>query len=163
MTDAVAHLMAPGDVFHEHYEIVRCIGAGGMGAVYEVVNRQTQGKLALKVMLQKLLHNEALLSRFEQEAQVAARVRSDHLVQVFHAGVDEDTDIPFMLMELLDGESLETTLQRNGKLPAVDVLLFMRQAGFALSKTHNEGIVHRDLKPANMLSTTRHDGSKCIK
>ncbi len=163
MAAAPAHLLAPGEVFHEHYEIVRCIGAGGMGAVYEVRHLETGGHLALKVMLPKLVAQEPLRQRFRQEAQVLARIRSDHLVQVNHAGVDQSTGVPFMILELLEGEPLEDTVQRQGRLAPADALLYLRQTGFVLSKTHAEGIVHRDLKPDNMFLTTRDDGSKCIK
>ncbi len=77
-----------------------------MGAVYEVIDEKTAGGRALKVMLPNLLENEGLRARFALEARITGGIESDHIVRTFDAGVDEDSSIPFLVMELLRGEDL---------------------------------------------------------
>src|SRR5260221_10872929 len=96
-------VLSPGSVFHGRYEIVRCINAGGMGAVYEVIHLETRRRRALKTMLPSIVADPDLRARFRREATVTADVESEHIVEVFDAGVDADTDMPFLVMELLKG------------------------------------------------------------
>src|SRR5262245_48183977 len=103
--------MSPGGlpeaaVFAGRYRVVRCIAVGGMGAVYEVVHLETERRRALKVMHPHFIPSDEMRARFRQEARVAARVESAHLVDVFDAGIDETTGMPFLVMELLHGEEL---------------------------------------------------------
>src|SRR4051794_16395876 len=95
-----------GTIFAGRYQIVRCIALGGMGAVYEVVHLETEGRRALKVMLPHILQKEELRERFKREARVAAQIDSEFIVDVFDAGVDEATGMPFLVMELLRGEEI---------------------------------------------------------
>src|SRR5689334_9202562 len=96
--------LAPGTVFHGVYEVVRCIKAGGMGAVYEVLQTSTQRYRALKVMLPSLVTDPDARARFELEAKIAAGIESEHIVETLDAGVDQATGMPFIVMELLKGE-----------------------------------------------------------
>ena len=146
VTEAELELLEPGAIFHGRYRIVSCLSRGGMGAVYEVIHLETRRRRALKTMLPTLLADPDMRSRFHLEANVAAEIESDHIIDVFDAGVDDATGLPFLVMELLRGESLAGTLER-GPLPAADVLLLLHQASLALERTHAAGIVHRDLKP----------------
>jgi serine/threonine-protein kinase len=133
-----------------------------MGAVYEVVHEATRRRRALKVMLPDLVHDKELRARFELEARVTADVESDHIVETFDAGVDDETGAPFLVMELLRGEDLRAMLER-GRLAPSDVVALLLQAARALERTHAAGVVHRDLKPDNLFVTRRDDGSPHVK
>jgi serine/threonine protein kinase len=150
-------------LFAGRYRVVRCIAAGGMGAVYEVLHVETERRRALKVILPMLVASADLRERFQREARVTAKVNSEFIVDVFDAGVDQETAMPFLVMELLQGEELGERVKRLGSLPSAEVLTFLRQVTTALDKTHAAGIVHRDLKPENLYLTTRDDGSPRIK
>jgi eukaryotic-like serine/threonine-protein kinase len=150
-------------LFAGRYRIVGRIAAGGMGAVFEVVHVETQRRRALKVMLPEFVANRELRERFQMEARVTANVYSEYIVDVFDAGVDESTGMPFLVMELLQGEELGAYLNRVGAIPALDAVAYLRQVGSALDKTHAAGIVHRDLKPENLFLTHREDGTPRIK
>ncbi len=154
--------LSVGTLFHRRYQVTRAMGAGGMGAIYEVVDLSTSRRRALKVMLPSLVHDAELRQRFELEARVTADVESEHIVETFDAGVDEETHAPFLVMELLRGEDLRAVVER-GALPASEVVLLLRQAAMALERTHDAGIVHRDLKPDNLFVTRRDDGSPHLK
>ncbi|HEY3664797.1 MAG TPA: serine/threonine-protein kinase, partial [Polyangiaceae bacterium] len=149
--------------FAGRYRVVRRIAAGGMGAVFEVVHIETQRRRALKVMLPELVQNRELRDRFQMEARITARVDSEYIVDVFDAGVDERTGMPFLVMELLQGEELGDILERTGPVPPHLVITYLRQVASALDKTHAAGIVHRDLKPENLFLTHREDGTPRIK
>src|SRR5690349_18482226 len=140
----------PGTVFAGRYEVVRCIARGGMGAIYEVVHTETARRRALKVILPDKLRSPELQQRFRQEAKVAAQIESDFIVDVFDAGVDEATRMPFMVMELLKGENLEDRLDKVGPMAPAEVVTILHQLALALEKTHAANIVHRDLKPENL-------------
>ncbi len=157
-----AHLLPTG-VFHGRYEVVRCIAAGGMGAVYEVTHVQTERSCALKVMLPGLVKDPKQRDRFQREARVTAKIKSDHIVQILDAGVDDETGLPFLVMELLEGRTLRASLEKSGRLPVGEALALLRQIALALDKTHAAGIVHRDLKPANLFITEADDGSPRMK
>jgi eukaryotic-like serine/threonine-protein kinase len=163
MSEPTHGALSPGQIFHGRYEIVRCLKAGGMGAVYECVHRQTRKRRALKVMLPQLLADADLRGRFELEARVTADIESEHIVETFDAGIDDATGAPFLVMELLRGEDLASVLERRGRLPAGEAVGLLAQAALALDKTHAAGIVHRDLKPENLHVTTRDDGSQRLK
>jgi serine/threonine-protein kinase len=134
-----------------------------MGAIYEVLHNETQRRCVLKTMLGSLLTDADMRARFRLEATVTANVESDHIVDVYDAGIDESTGLPFLVMEYLRGETLANRLRTWGSLrprPAITLLL---QASLALDRTHAAGIVHRDLKPENLFITERDDGSPHVK
>jgi serine/threonine protein kinase len=156
-------VLPPGTAFRGRYRVVRAIKAGGMGAVYEVVDETTNARRALKVMLPTLVEDRDLRARFALEARITGDIESDHIVVVFDAGVDEATVTPFLVMDLLRGEDLASLLKTRGPIPPDEVLLCLSQVARALDKTHAAGIVHRDLKPENLFLTRRDDGSPCVK
>jgi len=156
-------MLAEGVLFANRYRVGRCIAMGGMGAVYEVVHLETQRRRALKVMLAHLVESPELRERFRGEAQVAAQIESEFIVDVFDAGVDEATGMPFLVMELLRGEELSKRLGRVGRLPPGEVVRHLWQTALALDKTHRARIVHRDLKPENLFLVERDDGPPQIK
>jgi serine/threonine protein kinase len=134
-----------------------------MGSVYEVVDGKTASHRALKVMLPQLLFNDTLRARFELEAKITGSIESDHLVRVLDAGVDAESQMPFLVMELLRGEDLASVVQNRGVLAPDEVVLYIWQTSRALDKTHAANVVHRDLKPDNLFLTYRDDDTPCIK
>jgi serine/threonine-protein kinase len=155
--------LPPDAVFHGRYRVVRALAAGGMGAVYEVVDEVTTARRALKTMLPEVVADPDLRARFAQEARITGDIESDHIVRVSDAGVDEATATPFLVMDLLRGEDLRQIIGERGALPAAEVVRHLGQVGMALDKTHAAGIVHRDLKPDNLFVTRRDDGTTCVK
>jgi eukaryotic-like serine/threonine-protein kinase len=155
--------LVEGTLFAGRYRIVRRLAAGGMGAVYEAVHVETERRRALKVMHPHLFQSAEMRERFKQEARIAAHVESEHIVDVSDAGVDEATQMPFLVMELLRGEELSRRLKRLQRLPPGEVVTYLQQTALALDRTHASSIVHRDLKPDNLFLTQREDGSPRIK
>lgn len=153
----------PGAVFAERYVIVRRLGAGGMGAVYEAIHRETHRHCALKVMLPEVVADAEARGRFRLEATVAAGIDSEHIVQVLDAGVEASSGTPFIVMEMLKGEEMQDLLARRVRLSAQETVALLSQVAVALDKTHAAGIVHRDLKPPNLFVTERDDGSPHVK
>lgn len=149
-----------GTVFHDRYEIVRVIEAGGMGVVYEVLDAGTQHRRALKVMRPDLALDQDMRARFELETRVTANIESSHLVETFDAGLDQASGAPFLVMELLKGEDLRALTRTRGPLPHAEIADLLDQAAAALDRTHDAGVVHRDLKPSNLFMAEREDGSK---
>lgn len=143
--------------------MVCCLKSGGMGAIYECIDRNTERHRALKAMLPEIVADAGLRARFKLEATITADVDSEHIVDVFDAGVDEQTGIPFLVMELLKGEDLGALLRRSKRLAPAEVVLLLHQASRALDQTHAVFIVHRDLKPENLFLTHRSDGSPHLK
>ncbi len=154
---------SPRTVFHRRYEIVRKIASGGMATVYEVVDRRTGRRRALKIMLPGLATDADLRARFAREARVTADIESDHLVQTFDAGIDRETASPFLVMELLRGEDLHAILEQRGRLPPEEVIAVLTQAASALDRTHAAGIVHRDLTPHNLFLAERQGDTPVLK
>jgi hypothetical protein len=134
-----------------------------MGAVYEAVHLETDRPCALKVLHDAALESPDLRERFRREARVTSRIRSEYIVDVLDAGIDETTSTPFLVMELLQGEELGKLLRRVGRFHPSEVVLFLSQVARALDKTHAASIVHRDLKPANLFVTHRDDGTPLVK
>jgi hypothetical protein len=138
--------LSPGAQLDARYTIVRSLGAGGMGAVYEVV-RATDGEaLALKVVAGSVSRANAV--RFAREAEIGARIRHPNLVSIVDVGVASN-GAPFLVMELVKGASLEDQRDRFGDVAWAMPLL--RQIAGGLAALHDSGIVHRDMKPANVL------------
>lgn len=163
MNSALSSDLSAGSVFAGRYRVERLIAAGGMGAVYEVVHIETNRRRALKVMHAQYVSNDVLREKFRQEARVAAEIESEHIVDVFDAGVDDATGMPFLVMELLRGEDLRTRLKRAGALPKEEALRYLFESSLALDKTHRARIVHRDLKPDNLFLCERAHGPPLIK
>lgn len=155
--------LAEGSIFAGRYKVVRNIAAGGMGAVYEVLHLETARRRALKAMHPHLVQSDDLRRRFLAEARVAGQVESAYIVDVFDAGVDETTKMPFLVMELLKGEELGRRLKRVGRFGLEEAVGYLWQTALALDKTHKANIVHRDLKPENLFLCEDDDGPSRIK
>ncbi|WP_437313769.1 protein kinase domain-containing protein [Sorangium sp. So ce385] len=155
--------LAEGSVFAGRYRLGRVIGVGGMGAVYEAVHLETNRRRALKIMHPTLFESPSLRERFQREAKISAEIESEFIVEVFDAGIDEQTRMPFLVMELLRGEDLGQRVERLGRLPPLEVVTYLHQVALALDRTHRAAIVHRDLKPENIFLTQREDGQPHVK
>jgi serine/threonine protein kinase len=151
--------LAPGTVFAGDFEIVSPLAEGGMGAVYVAKQRSTGKERALKVMQAQFVTDSRNRERFGREARAGSQVDSEHVVEVVAAGIDLETNLPWIAMELLRGEDLESFATRIGPLSPIQTLEIFRQLCHGLSAAHASGLVHRDLKPENVfLATARHVG-----
>ncbi len=151
--------LAPGTIFAGDYRILRPLSSGGMGAVYVAEQLSTSKERALKLMRPELVANEDLRKRFEQEAKVGAKIASDHVVETIGAGVDAATGIPWLAMELLEGEDLFARIERVRVLDRETTRLIFEQLCHGLAAAHARKIVHRDLKPENVfLALPRRPG-----
>jgi len=131
------------------YRLETQVGQGGMGEVWVATNLVLDSKIALKVLLRSLLDNAEAGERLLREARAAARISHRNIVQVYDFGYVE-TGEPFIVMELLRGESLGDRLARVSRLPAVQAVEILVPVAHALATAHAKGIVHRDLKPGNV-------------
>jgi serine/threonine protein kinase len=138
-----------GQLIDGKYRIIRVIGEGGMGAVYEGENLRIGRRVAIKVLHAALTGNKEVVQRFEREAQAAGRIGSDHILEVIDLGELPDGD-HFMVMEFLDGETLSTRMERLGRMTPSQVAPLAQQLLRGLGAAHKAGIVHRDLKPDNV-------------
>src|SRR6267142_6367549 len=126
------------------YEIVAPLGAGGMGEVYRAKDTRLGREVAVKVLPQHLSSNPEIRARFEREAKTVSSLNHPHICTLHDVGREGETD--YLVMELVEGETLAQRLAR-GAMPPADVLRFGIQIADALDRAHRAGIVHRDLKP----------------
>lgn len=155
--------LPPSSVFAKRYRVSRRLGAGGFGSVYESTHLVTGRRCALKVLLPHLAQDADFRTGFLRESRVTAQLESEHIVDVLDAGIDDDTDIPFMVMELLNGEDLSRRLRRKGKFSPAETIVYLGQVALALEQAHKYAIIHRDLKPGNLFLTRRLDGGPLVK
>src|SRR5215472_13174289 len=138
-----------GHTIAEKYRVLRLIGSGGMGTVWEGVHATLGTRVAIKFIKPQFAQQPEARARFEIEARAAAKLQSKHAVHVYDYGVNSE-GLPYIVMEYLEGESLSETIMRRGSLPAMEVAHIIQQAARALAKAHASGVVHRDLKPDNI-------------
>lgn len=149
--DPAAHLQ-PGQRVGHRYEILRALGRGAMGAVYAANQLSVDRLVALKVMSSDALtEGRESIRRFHQEAQSASRLNHPNIVAVHDFGVDEDLGMPFIAMELLEGQTLAALLRARGPLPLGEAAAIASRMARGLAAAHRLGIVHRDLKPENVI------------
>jgi eukaryotic-like serine/threonine-protein kinase len=143
--------LSEGAIVGRDFRVVRPLAEGGMGAVYVVEQLSTGKARALKVMHARFAADRRSRERFELEAHASARIASDHVVEVVAAGVDEPSHTPWLVMELLDGETLAEAIARRGAFGVDEAREVFAQLGHALGAAHAVGLVHRDLKPENVV------------
>ncbi|MFO0639226.1 MAG: serine/threonine-protein kinase [Polyangiaceae bacterium] len=150
-----------GSLLAGKYRLESLLGTGGMGTVYEGLHEGVGKRFAIKVLRSEAFHDEPTRARFRKEAQAAAKIEHPNVVAVFDVGETDDA-APFMVMELLRGQSLFEALEAGRMAPeqAVDVAIEMLSA---LDCAHKAGIVHRDIKPANVFLTKAADGTNHVK
>jgi eukaryotic-like serine/threonine-protein kinase len=146
---------SPGNVVGRRYRLERMLVQGGMGSVWKAHHISLNAPVAIKFISPLVAEDGEAIGRFMLEAQSAAALRSSHIVQVFDFGLDDG--VPFIAMELLQGESLAERLRRRGALSAHETGRILSQVARGIHYAHALGIVHRDLKPDNIFITTEAD------
>ncbi|MBW2526564.1 MAG: serine/threonine protein kinase, partial [Deltaproteobacteria bacterium] len=135
-------------VVADRYHLKRQIAAGGMGMVWVAHDDKLARDVAIKILAQQLASHSELLTRFEREAKAVAQLRSIHVVEVYDFGIHDR--LPFIVMELLEGESLRMRLRRQGTFTLRETLIITEQIAKGLKSAHAAGLIHRDLKPSNV-------------
>jgi serine/threonine protein kinase len=138
-----------GAILAGRYRLEEVVGYGGMGSVWRATHTGLGEQVAVKLVSANFVRSKEALRRFDTEAKSAAKLRSRHVPHVFDNGVLED-GTPFLVMELLHGESLAARLSRLGPIPLPETVSILEQCCRALSRAHSLGIVHRDIKPENV-------------
>lgn len=141
--------MAIGRNISPSLKLVRLLGEGGMGTVWAAEHQVLGSQVAVKMLAQGYLEDEKSIARFKQEAQRAAKVRSPHVATVFDHGMTAEKE-PYIVMELLEGETLGDRIKRLGCLPLHEIEGVIGQTAKALTAAHKLGVVHRDIKPSNL-------------
>jgi eukaryotic-like serine/threonine-protein kinase len=151
----MAPSVGPGDILSERFRILREVAEGGMGQVYEAFDSELAVRVALKVIRPEIASDPEALRRFRQEVQLARRITHPNVCRTYDLerenGFGTATDLLFLTMEFLDGETLAAKIERTGALPLQEALEIARQVADALDAAHALGIVHRDIKPTNIM------------
>jgi Tol biopolymer transport system component len=133
------------------FEVEEVIGHGGMGIVLRAFDPCLQRTVALKVLDPQVAHNETARKRFCREARAAAAVNHENVVAIHQVDEDEAAGLPFLVMQLVNGTSLQDRLDESGPLPLKEILWIGLQTAGGLAAAHDKGLIHRDIKPANIL------------
>jgi eukaryotic-like serine/threonine-protein kinase len=138
---------------HPRYRIVRQLGTGGMGVVYQAEHRLLERTVALKVISRELTRDPQAVKRFRQEVKAAGRLAHPNIVTAHDA--DQAGELHFLVMEFVDGISLARLVERKGPLPVAQACHVIRQAALGLQHAFEQGMVHRDVKPHNLMLTRK--------
>ncbi len=153
---------AVGAILNGQWKLVRLVGEGGLAAVYEAEGQQGQGKRAIKLLHSQFVSNRQIVERFYAEAKACFSLRHDHICSVEAYAYAED-GTPYIVMELLEGMSLEQYLRQKEPMPVEMASPILYGILLALRAAHDNGIVHRDLKPANIFLVPTADGQFAVK
>lgn len=140
--------IVPGNLFGP-YRILKKLGEGGMGAVYQAMHTRLDKVVALKVLPSQVTRHQAVVARFEREMRAVGKLEHPHIVRAMDAGEIDGTH--YLAMEYVEGTDLAELVKSRGPLSVVNSCKAIRQAALALAAAHAAGLVHRDLKPANLL------------
>lgn len=139
----------PGEIgWLAHYRVLKVLGKGGMGIVFQAEDTHLRRLVALKAMLPQLANHPIARERFLREARAIAALKNDHIVTIFQVG--QERDMPFLAMEFLQGQSLADWLTRNPQPRLAEVIRIGREIALGLAAAHQQGLIHRDIKPANI-------------
>src|SRR3954471_3003413 len=156
LTQGLPSHIGPGVVIGGKYRLEAEIGRGSMGTVYRAVHVTLGQRVAIKLISAEHLQSTEARKRFAVEAKAAAKLRSRHVVQVYDDGETSEGN-PYIVLEYLEGETLEQRLERDHDVPLADAVRIVAHVGRALARAHAQGIVHRDLKPANIFLVKNDD------
>lgn len=151
-----------GHVFDEKYRLDARLGGGGMGTVYRATHLLIDRPVAIKVLSQRFVGDETAQQRFRREARAAGRMQHANAVSVTDFGATADGYL-YIVMELLEGQTLRDVLMREGPLDVARAVSIMLQTCAAVAAAHDAGLIHRDLKPANILIAQRPDTPAVVK
>ena len=132
-----------------NFRLLRTLGEGGMGVVYEAQHITMHRRAAIKVLRPQLIRDQQAIRRFFNEARATNEIRHPGIVQIYDCGTREDGS-PWLIMELLEGETLSRRIAQLGRVPAAEVIALAAQTASVLEAAHRAGIIHRDLKPDNL-------------
>src|SRR5688572_16605042 len=150
VTDGVSTSpLAPEMLLNGIYQLVRQLGAGGMGEVWEARHVRTKGRVALKLLLPEMGRYEEALTRFQREVEITSGINHPNIVRVSDADKLPDGR-PYLVMEFLEGHDLSSVAATGKPLALALALEIVEQVAIGLQAAHERGIVHRDLKPANL-------------
>jgi serine/threonine-protein kinase len=151
----------PGAHVTPNVRLLRPLGAGGMGAVWVAEHLALGTEVAVKFLLGDFANHPTARARFSQEAAAASQVKSSHVVRIYDYGITE-TDVPFIVMEMLEGTDLAHRMAAEHKLPPMEMITIVSQLCKALASAHAQNVVHRDVKPENVF-LTREGGDMFVK
>jgi serine/threonine protein kinase len=151
-----------GTVFAGHYDIISCLGQGGMSVVYKATDTTEKRVVAVKVLLPGKLFDAKSLGRFQREALTASSVDHHNIVEVYAFDV-LDNGRPYIVMEYLPGKSLSELIKESGSLPLTRSIDIIIQTCNALEHAHQNDVIHRDLKPSNVMILNNDDGRDLVK
>ena len=152
--DATRPTFSPHDVISGRFKIIRLIGKGGMGEVYEAQDLELRVDVALKAIRPEVSSDPVTISRFRHEIQLARKVTHPNVCRIFDLGhhrLSEGAEITFLTMELLEGETLAAYLHREVRLAIEEALPLVQQMAAALAAAHGARVIHRDFKPSNVI------------
>ncbi len=156
LPEGIPSHIRPGLVIAGKYRLEEEIGRGSMGTVYRAVHVTLGQRVAIKLISGEHLQSSEARKRFSVEAKAAAKLRSRHVVQVYDDGETAEGN-PYIVLEYLEGETLEQRLEREHDIPLADAVRIVAHVSRALARAHAQGIVHRDLKPANIFLVKSED------
>ena len=145
----LAPLPSVGDVIGGKYRLLKQLGEGGMGLVFEGFHERLNQRVAVKVLRPSLMGDRESVARFEREARAAGQLRGVHAARIIDVDATAD-GVPFLVMELLEGRDLSSELALRTRLPVGEAVEYVLQACAAMAEAHAVGVVHRDLKPSNL-------------
>jgi WD40 repeat protein len=152
---SLAFLDPPADGSHlgslANFNVVRVVGRGGMGIVLQAVDTCLQRDVAIKILDPEYAKDELAAKRFCRESRAAASISHENVVAVHQVEEDEEKNIPFLVMELISGESLEKKLEREGRISLKEIVRIGMQTAAGLAAAHDKNLIHRDIKPGNIL------------
>lgn len=155
--------LAPGQMINDNVRLLTELGRGGMGSVWTAEHLRLEARVAVKFIDPELAHDvPSLRTRFQREASIAARLRSIHAVQAFDQG-ETAAGTPFMVMELLEGETLTDRIEREGPLSIAEATHVVAQIAKVLHRAHVLSVVHRDIKPDNIFLLDDEDYELFVK
>jgi serine/threonine protein kinase len=143
-----------------HFDVMRVLGRGAMGIVLEAFDSRLQRNVAIKVLDPELASDEVARQRFCREARAAASITHENVVAVHQVERSGEEGLPYLVMQLVSGEALDTRITRERRLPIGEIVRIGMQAAQGLAAAHTQGLIHRDIKPANILLEPPHDRVK---
>ncbi len=156
--------LVEGDILGKRYRIVRHIGAGGMGDVYEAWDLSLESRVALKTVRPEFARDEAIVERFKREVQLARQVTHENVCRVYDLGLmergQEGVQVFCLTMELIEGQTLAELMKSHGPWTYAGALPVLEQVCLGLKAAHQAGVIHRDLKPANIMLVRAEDPEK---